>query len=65
MRVGETIEVKISIAKQIAAVQKQIAINKISYTHLIGEFKGKIPPGPQLDETNALKAVVRSLRKLK
>ncbi len=53
-----------TLAEQIEAVEEHIRINVHSHTHLIGRYRGTIPPGPWLDETNALKAAAKSLRRL-
>lgn len=56
---------KISLKEQIAAVQRHIEINVASYTHGCGSYHGRIPPGPELDETNALRAAVKTLKSIK
>lgn len=54
-----------SLDQQISVVKDEIECRKRSYTHRIGKWKGRIPPGQQLDECNALRAIVHTLRKLK
>ena len=43
-------------------MQEHVIINLNSHTLQSGRYKGRIPPGPELDETEALKAAVRTLK---
>ena len=51
-----------SLRQQIKAVEEAAESNHSSYTHLIGSYTGRIPPGPELDHTLALEAAVKTLR---
>jgi len=42
-------------------ILEMIEMYQRSHTHLVGKFKGRIPPGKALDEINALKSVLDTL----
>lgn len=53
-----------TLSEQIKAVQASAKMARYSFTHLIGKYKGRIPPGPELDETLALEAAVKTLSRI-
>ena len=54
-----------TLNQQIKALEAVIKCAVRSHTHLIGRYKGTIPPGPQRDEVEALKAALATVREVK
>lgn len=52
---------KITLRRQIEALQEEIDTMKRSYTEAWGSYKGKIRPGPYLRHTEALIAAKKTL----
>lgn len=52
---------KVTLKKQIAALQEEIGCVIRSHTHRIGKHKNTIPPGRELNHLHALKAAKRNL----
>ena len=56
--------VKPTLRQQIKAVKQVAQCFRRSYTHLIGEYKGDIPPCAERNQTLALEEAVKTLSRL-